>query len=95
MADAIDRETIRGKLLRMKDRIKQRRDGPYKVGYRDACQDALQKLGECPSLETDTVTRCHECRHATERTSTRPYCTIHNRRRAPDDFCNHGDPDWE
>ncbi len=93
MADAIDRELMRGKILRMNDRIRQRRDGPYKCGYKDACLDALQKLAECPSLEVATVTRCGECRKATERTTTMPYCTVQNRRKAPDDFCNFGEPD--
>lgn len=95
MADAIDRELMDGKLRRMRDRIRQRRDGPYKVGYEDACKDAVQKLNECPSLETATVTRCGKCRHANERQTTQPYCTIHNRRRAPDDYCNFGEPDYE
>lgn len=95
MADVIDRDQIRGKLIRMSDRIKQRRDGPYKVGYSDACKDALQKLGECPSLETDAVIRCRECRHASERHTTMPYCGIHNRRKAPEDYCNFGEKDFE
>ena len=95
MADVIDREQMRGKLLRMADRIKQRRDGAYKCGYKDACSDALMKLSECSPLKTDTITKCHECRHAMERNSTMPYCTIHNRRRAPDDYCNHGENDFE
>ena len=94
MADAIDRDEISAKLHRMQDRIKQRREGAYKCGYRDACMDALNKLNECSSLETTTVTRCEKCRHATERTTTMPYCTIHNRRKSPDDFCNFGDPDY-
>ncbi len=95
VADAIDRETMRGKLLRMNDRIKQRRDGPYKIGYRDACKDALQKLDEVPSMETGTIVRCSRCAHANERQTTQPYCTIHNRRRAPDDYCNFGETDFE
>lgn len=95
MADAIDRETMRGKLIRMQNRIRQRRDGAYKCGYKDACNDALQKLDEIPALETDTVVHCRECRHATERHSTMPYCTVHNRRRGPEDFCNFGETDYE
>jgi hypothetical protein len=79
----------------MQNRIKQRRDGPYKCGYNDACKDAVQKLTECPSLETTSVTRCHECRNALERQTTLPYCIIHNRRKAPDDYCNYGAPDIE
>lgn len=94
MADAIDREQIYGKLIRMKDRIRQRRDGAYKCGYQDACMDAIHKLSECDSLETVTVTRCGKCRHATERMTTLPYCTIHNRRRGQTDFCNFGEPDY-
>ena len=54
MADAIDRDQMRGKIQRMADRCKQRRDGAYKVGYSDACKDAMQKLYECTSLETAT-----------------------------------------
>ena len=95
MADAIDREVMRGKLIRMENRIRQRRDGAYKCGYKDACSDAMQKLEEIPSLETATVTRCNKCRHATDRTTTMPYCMLKNRRTAPDDFCNFGDPDYE
>ena len=95
MADAIDRETMRGKLIRMQNRIRQRRDGAYKCGYKDACSDALQKLDEIPALETDTVVHCLECRHATERHSTMPFCTVHNRRRGPEDFCNFGETDYE
>jgi hypothetical protein len=93
--DAIDRTQMRGKIQRMTDRCKQRRDGAYKVGYSDACKDAMQKLYECSSLETCTVTRCRECRHANERHTTQPFCTIHNRRRAPDDYCNFGETDYE
>lgn len=94
MADAVDRELIRGKILRMNDRIKQRRDGPYKIGYKDACLDALQKLEECPSLEEITVTRCRECQKATERETTMPYCLLQNRRKDPDDYCRYGEPDY-
>lgn len=95
MTDAIDREQMRRKVYTMQNRIKQRREGSYRCGYNDACKDALLKLAECDSLETDTVTRCHECRHATERTTAMPYCTVHNRRRAPNDYCNFGDKDFE
>ena len=95
MTDAIDRETMRRKLAGMQNRIKQRRDGPYKCGYNDACKDAVKKLKECPSLETTSITRCHECRNALERQTTLPYCIIHNRRKAPDDYCNYGAPDIE
>lgn len=94
MADAIDRNMMRSKLIRMENRSRQRRDGAYKSGYRDACSDALRKLRECPALETTAITRCEKCRHATERQTTMPYCTIHNRRKAPDDFCNLGEPDY-
>lgn len=93
MADAVDREQMRGKIVRMLHRIRQRRDGPYKVGYSDACRDALQKLDECESLGTRAVTLCQVCANATERDTTLPYCTIHNRRRAPDDYCNFGTKD--
>ena len=95
MADAIDRETMYGKLTRMRNRIKQRRDGPYKVGYEDACKDAIQKLAECPKLETATVVCCGQCGHAVERHTTLPYCTLQNRRKMPDDYCNYGVPDCE
>lgn len=95
MADAIDRETMRGKLIRMENRIRQRRDGAYKCGYRDACSDALQKLDEVPSMETTAITVCKECSHATERTTTLPYCMLQNRRKAPDDYCKFGEPDYE
>ena len=91
--DAIDREMINGKLVRMIDRCKQRRDGAYKCGYLDACKDAIHKLTECPSLDTTAVIRCRICRYATERSSTMPYCTIHNRHRGPDEFCNFGETD--
>ena len=47
------------------------------------------------SMETATVIHCKECAHATERTTTMPYCMIHNRRKAPDDYCNFGTPDEE
>lgn len=94
MADAISREQMRRKLTYMLHRLRQRRDGPYKVGYRDACNDALQKLEECDPLELNAVTRCRECAHATERQTTMPYCTIHNRRRAPDDYCNFGEHEF-
>ena len=93
--NAINKDQLYGKLLRMKERIKQWRNGPYRCGYRDACQDAMQKLNECDILETATVIRCKECRHATERCSTMPYCTIHNRRRGPEDYCNFGETDYE
>lgn len=91
--DAIDREQMHGKLQRMRDRVKQRRDGAYKTGYKDACNDALQKLNECQSIETTAVTRCKECRHATERTTTLPYCLLQNRRKDPDDYCRFSEPD--
>ena len=93
MADAINRDQMYGKLQRMMDRSKQRRDGPYKAGYRDACSDAIQKLGECDSLEVTTVTRCWKCQHAIERNTTMPYCILKNRRVLPDEYCNSGEPD--
>ena len=93
-ADAIDRDQMRGKLNRMRDRVKQRRDCAYKCGYKDACNDALQKLDEIPSLEQTTVTRCRECSHATERHTTLPYCLLQNRRKDPDDYCRFGEPDY-
>ena len=95
MADAVDREQMRGKIVRMLHRIRQRRDGPYKVGYSDACRDALQKLDECESLGTRAPTLCRDCANATERNTTLPYCMIHNRRKAPEDYCNYGKPDYE
>ena len=95
MADAIDREQMRRKVIQMQNRIKQRRDGGYKCGYNDACKDALQKLDEIPAMETKAVTLCKYCQSATERTSTMPYCMIHNKRKAPDDWCNFGTPDYE
>ena len=95
MADAVDREQVRGKIRRMQDRIRQRRDGPYKVGYADACRDAMQKLDECESLDTKAVTLCKDCDNATERDTTLPYCIIQNRRKAPDDYCNYGHKDYE
>lgn len=93
--NAVDRNLLSSKLHRMKDRVRQRRDGPYRCGYTDACKDAIQKLNECPEIETTAVVRCRECRHATERFTTMPYCTIHNRRRGPDDYCNFGETDFE
>ena len=95
MADAVDREQMRGKIVRMLHRIRQRRDGPYKVGYSDACRDALQKLEECDRLTLKAVTLCRECRNATERETTLPYCLIQNRRKAPDDYCYLGDKENE
>ena len=94
MADIIDREQIRSKIVRMSHRVRQRRDGPYKVGYSDACKDALQKMAECDRLTTDTVTRCIDCRHSTEKQSTMVYCLIHNRQRDPNDFCNFGEIEY-
>jgi len=91
MDDVISREEMRTKLVRMKDRVRQRRDGSYKVGYEDACKDSMQKLFECASLEVVAVTRCRECRHAVENYTTQPFCTIRNRRCSPDDYCNHGE----
>lgn len=91
MEDVISREEIYSKIYRMKDRIRSHREGSYRRGYTDACKDAFQKLGECASLEVVTVTRCRYCRHAAERETTLPYCTVHNRRRAPDDYCKCGE----
>lgn len=95
MADAVDREQMRGKIVRMQHRIRQRRDGPYKVGYQDACKDALQKLDECDGMRLKAVVECHECRHASERHTTMPYCALTNRRKAPDDYCRFGEKDYE
>lgn len=94
MADAIDRSEIRCRLKRILGRNVQRRDGAYKSGWQDAIQMALQAAEACESMETTAITRCANCRHATERTTTMPYCTIHNRHRSPEDFCNFGDPDY-
>ena len=95
MADAIDREQMDVKLQRMKNRIRQRRDGPYKVGYSDACNDAIQKLSECQRLKTATVTECKDCRNAIERDTTMPFCAIQNRRKEPEDFCKYGATDFD
>ena len=95
MADAIDREQARGKMRSLENRTKQWKDGSFKSGYKSAVRDAIQKISECDSLETDTVTRCRDCRHASEQNTTMPYCTVHNRRRAPDDFCNFGERQFE
>lgn len=92
--DAIDRDLMQCKLMRMKDRVKQRRDGSYKCGYNDACSDALQKLDECPSIDTPTVTYCRECQYATERDTTMPYCIKQNRRKDPEAYCEQGAPDY-
>ena len=95
MADAIDREQLRSRLVRMTYRVRQHRNGPYKCGYMDAARDAIRAAEDCDQLETPAVVRCKNCRHATERCSTMPYCTIHNRRRMPEDFCNFGETDYE
>jgi len=93
--NAIDKDQLEKKLVRMQHRIRQRRDGPYKIGYNDACKDAIQKMNECDILETPTVIRCRECRHSTERQSTMVYCTIHNKRKYPDEYCNLNESDYE
>jgi len=95
MADAIDREQLRRKLMNMQNRVKQRRDGAYRCGYEDACRDALANLDRCDQLETTAVTRCINCQRSTEKQSTMVYCLLHNRSKNPNDFCNYGEPDYE
>ena len=96
MIDAIDREEMNRKLFKLKLAMKQRRnDSAYNRGYTDAVSDAINKAGECTSLELTAIVRCKDCHHATERFSTMPFCTIHNRRRGADDYCNFGEIDIE
>lgn len=95
MADAIDRNQLTGRLYRLASRIRQRKDSAYKSGYSDAIQDAIREAGDCDSLEVTTVTRCRECANASEKDTTMPFCFIQNRRKAPDDYCNLGNKDYE
>ena len=92
--DVISRDLIEGKLKRMQDRVKQRRDGSYKCGYNDACNDALQKVNECPSADTTSITYCKDCIHASDRETTMPFCIIQNRRKMPESYCENGAHDY-
>ena len=95
MIDAIDRDELDRKLYKLKVLIQQRKSSSYNYGYLMAINDAINKMRDCASLETTAVVRCKDCRHATDRYSTMPYCSIHNRSRGPDDFCNFGENDNE
>lgn len=95
MADAIDREQLKNKLTRMMFRVRQHRNGPYKCGYMDAARDAMHAAEDCERLDTPAVVLCKNCRRATERNTTMPYCMLCNRRKDPDDFCRYGETDYE
>ena len=93
MIDAIDREELNRKLFKLKLAMKQRKDSAYNRGYTAAINDAIYKAGECTVMEMTAIVRCKNCHYATERLSTMPFCTIHNRSRGPDDYCNFGEID--
>lgn len=93
MEEAISREEMKRKLYALRNRTVQWKSGSFKAGYNSAVDFAMSDLDSCRTLEIVTVTRCKYCRHATERYSTLPHCTIFNRSKAPEDFCNYGEPD--
>lgn len=93
MGDAISRDEMKAKLYKLRSRTDQWKASSFRAGYREAIDFALSDVENCRAVEAILVTRCHECRHATERQSTMPYCTVHNRTRSPEDYCNFGDPD--
>jgi len=93
VGDAISRDEMKVKLYKLRSRTEQWKASSFRAGFRQAIDFALSDVDGCRPVEAVLITRCHECRHATERHSTMPYCTIHNRTRGPEDFCNFGDPD--
>jgi len=94
MGDAIDRDEIKIRMKRIWGRTTQWKSGSFRAGFVTAMEYAVQAVDNCKSLEVTTVTRCGECRHATEKNCSMVYCLIHNRHKDPTDFCNFGDPDY-
>ena len=93
MADAISRDVVKNRIHRLKTRMQRKKPNEFQLGQLDGLEYALSIITACDALEVVAVTRCRVRRFATERTTTLPYCMVHNRRKNPDDFCNFGDPD--
>lgn len=93
MGDAISRDEMKARLYKLRSRTDQWKPSSFRAGYREAVDFALSDAESCRAVDAILVTRCRECRHATERQTTLPYCMIHNRRKSPEDYCNYGDPD--
>jgi hypothetical protein len=93
MGDAISRDEMKARLYKLRSRTDQWKPSSFRAGYREAVDFALSDAESCRPVEAVLITRCGQCRSATERNSTMPYCMIHNRRKNPDDFCNFGAPD--
>lgn len=92
--DAISRDEMRHKLIQLRSRTAQWGSSSFRAGYRKAVDFALSDLEGCRQLEGVTVTRCKDCQYATERHATLVHCTVFNRSKNPDDFCNYGEPDF-
>lgn len=93
MANVIDQDRLIRKLRALKTRTAQRKTSDYRRGQIDGIEFCIEEAENQQPMEVVAVTRCRVCRFATERTTTLPYCMVHNRRKNPDDFCNFGDPD--
>lgn len=95
MADAISRDVVKNRIHRLKTRMQRKKPNEFQLGQLDGLEYALSIITACDALEVVAVTRCKECRHATERHTTLPYCLIQNRRKDPDDYCMLSGPDEE
>lgn len=93
MGDAISRDEVLAKLYKLRSRTDQWKQGSFRAGYREAIDYAISDANNCRPVEAILITRCGKCVHATERNTTMPYCTVHNRTRSPEDYCNFGEPD--
>lgn len=94
MGDAIDRDDAKTRLRRLRARTLQKKQSSFRAGYIEALELAMDAIDSCKALECTTVTECRHCRNAHERETTMPFCSIHNRRKAPSDYCNYGEPDY-
>ncbi len=93
MEDAISREEMKYRLRQIRSRTTQWKQSSFRAGFLEAIDHAASAVESCRQVEGVIVTRCKDCRHATDRHSTLPYCTIHNKHKDPNDYCNFGDPD--
>ena len=73
MEDAISREEIKFRQRQIRSRTTQWKQSSFRAGFLEAINNAASAVESCSKVEGVIVTRCKECRHATDRHSTLPY----------------------
>ena len=91
MADElISLAEARGKMRRLRDKSTQWKRSSYREGWNDAVDQADRALGLCRTMDVQPVVRCRDCLHAIDRQSTMVFCTVTNKHKDMEDYCNFG-----